>query len=106
MSEEKEFIRERIEAIKESIYYFSNELKPERERWVVDRLLDYIGIERTKDEVKSLNDEPIDVKFRDGCFQVKEILEKDRKRTDEYKKRQGGRILIINCWRKSINAKC
>jgi hypothetical protein len=85
MSEEKEFIIERIEAIKESIHFFSNELKPERERWVVDRLLDYIGIERTKDEVKSSNDEPIDVIFRDGCFQVKEILDKDRKRTDEYK---------------------
>ena len=85
MSEDKEFIKERIDAIKESIHYFSNELKPERERWVVNKLLDYIKIDRNSDEVKSSTDEPIDVKFKDGCFQVKEILEQDRKRTAEYK---------------------
>ena len=85
MSEEKEFILESIEAIKESIQYFSNEMKPERERWVVNKLLDYLKVERTPDEVESSNDEPIDVKFRDGCFQVKEILDKERKRTKEYK---------------------
>lgn len=85
MSEEKDFILERIEAIKGSIRYFSNELKPERERWVVNKLLDYMKVERTPDEVESSIDEPIDVKFRDGCFQVKEILDEKRKRTKEYK---------------------
>jgi len=85
MSEEKEFILERIEAVKESLHFFSNEMKPERERWVVNKLLDYIKIDRNQDEVKSSTDEPIDVKFQDGCFQVKEILEKDRKRTAEFK---------------------
>jgi len=85
MSEEKDFISNRIEAVKKSIHFFSNELKPERERWVVNKLLDYIGVDRTKDEVRSSADEPIDVIFRDGCFQAKEILDKERKRTDEYK---------------------
>lgn len=85
MPEEKEFILERIEAVKKSIQYFSNKLKPERERWVVNKLLDYMKVERTQNEVKSSIDEPIDIKFRDGCFQVKEILDQERKRTQEYK---------------------
>ena len=69
MPEEKEFILERVEAVRESIHYFSNELKPDRERWVVNQLLNYMKVERTQDEVRSSIDEPIDVKFRDGCFQ-------------------------------------
>ncbi len=85
MPEDKEFILERVEAVRESIHYFSNELKPDRERWVVNQLLDYMKVERTQDEVRSSIDEPIDVKFRDGCFQVKEILDQERKRTAEYK---------------------
>ena len=60
MPEEIEFIKDRIEAIKESIHYFSNEMKPERERWVVNKLLDYLKLDRKQDEVKSSNDEPID----------------------------------------------
>ena len=89
MPEEIEFIKDRIEAIKESIHYFSNEMKPERERWVVNKLLDYLKLDRKQDEVKSSNDEPIDVNFRDGSFQIKEILDQDRKRTAEYKQALG-----------------
>lgn len=85
MSEEKEFILERIESLKESIHFFSNALKPERERWVVNKLLDYIRVERNEDEVISTTDEPIDVKFRDACFQLKEIPDEGRKRDAEYK---------------------
>ena len=85
MSEEKKFILERIESVKESIYFFSNAMKPEREKWVVNELLDYIGVERTKDKIISSDDEPVDVKFKDGRFQIKEILDQERKRTAEYK---------------------
>lgn len=89
MSEEIKFIKERIVAIKESIHCFSNEMKPEREKWVVNKLLDYMKFDRNQDEVKSSTDEPVDVNFRDGAFQVKEILDQDRKRTTEFKNALG-----------------
>ena len=38
MSVKRNFINERIEDIKDSIAFFSNDLKPEREKWVVNRL--------------------------------------------------------------------
>lgn len=84
MSEEIEFIKNRIEALNESIHFFSNEMKSERERWVINRLLDYLKLDRGQDEVKSSTEEPIDVVFRDGFFQIKEILNGGRKRGAEY----------------------
>jgi hypothetical protein len=85
MSEERDFIGERIKDIKNSITFFSNDLKPERELWVVNRLLDYLEIDRHPDDVKPSSDEPIDIRFRDSCFQIKEILDPHRKRTSEFK---------------------
>jgi len=84
MSEEMKLIEARIEAIKESIHFFSNEMKPNREIWVVNRLLDYLKLDREQDEVKSSTEEPVDVVFRDGSFQIKEVLDKNRRRGSEY----------------------
>ena len=66
--------------------FFSNKMKKDREKWVVREFLDYLKIEVKKNEVASFDDEPPDVVFRDARFEIKEILEENRRRTDEYKK--------------------
>jgi hypothetical protein len=73
--------RRRIQA---SVAHLSNQGKFERERWVADRFLTRLRVRFTGDELIK-GDEPIDVAFRDACFQVKEIMDEDRKRLDEYR---------------------
>lgn len=82
---DQEYIENYKEGLRESVEFFSNKKKPEREAWVVIQLLNYLGIRYVSDEVRPSDDEPLDVYFRDARFQVKEILDTDRKRHDEYK---------------------
>jgi hypothetical protein len=42
-------------------------------------------IETTSDEIRFSQDEPPDIVFRDYRFEIKEILDNGRKRTEEYK---------------------
>jgi hypothetical protein len=76
---------ERIRALKDSIDFFSNKQKLNREKWTVRRLLSALGIAFNENELTSA-EEPVDVAFRDIRFQEKEILDQNRRRTDEYKK--------------------
>lgn len=82
---EKEYIKQHVEAIKESIHFFSNECQKDREIWVTRNFLSLLNVEYSENEVQPSLEEPSDVIFRDARFQVKEILDKDRKRGDEYK---------------------
>ena len=77
---------ERIQALKESLAFFSNAEKLEREKWVVRRLLQALRV-NFKEEEMTEAPEPVDVAFRDVGFQVKELLDERRRRTDEFKKK-------------------
>ena len=75
---------ERIRAVKESLAFFSNKKKLDREKWVVRRLLCALHIDFEEEEITEAN-EPADVSFCYAKFQVKEIPDKGRRRTDEFK---------------------
>lgn len=72
------------EAVEESLLFFSNGNKTERERWVVRRLLEAIEVSFKEEELQS-GAEPADIEFRQARFQVKEILDDGRRRVDEYR---------------------
>jgi hypothetical protein len=76
---------ERIRALEESLAFFSNREKLNREKWTVSRLLRALGIDFKEKELTAA-EEPVGISFRDMRFQEKEILDKNRRRTDEYKK--------------------
>ena len=65
---------ERIQALKESLAFFSNPEKLNREKWVVRRLLQALRV-CFKEEEMTEAQEPVDVAFRDAGFQVKELLD-------------------------------
>jgi hypothetical protein len=81
---EPDWKEERVRALKESLAFFSNKEKLNREKWVVKRLLRALAIDFKEEEMTG-TEEPVDVSFRDARFQVKEILDKDRRRTNEFK---------------------
>jgi len=82
---ESDFIKERVDAIKETIHFISNDCKSEREVWVVRHFLSQLCIDFSNEEIHASSDEPVDVVYCDAKFQVKEIYDKGRKRGDEYK---------------------
>ncbi|MBW8075630.1 MAG: hypothetical protein GJU74_09655 [Metallibacterium scheffleri] len=75
---------ERVQALKESLSFFSNAEKLNREKWVVRQLLKALHVDFREEEMNEAA-EPVDVAFRNAGFQVKEILDEGRRRTDEYK---------------------
>jgi hypothetical protein len=83
--DDDEFLKERREAVAESIRYFASDRKPERELWVANRLLENLNIEHGGEELVHVVDDPPDVLFRDARFEVKEILDEGRRRHDEYR---------------------
>lgn len=81
---EKKFIQDRIEALEESVDFFSNPKKQERERWDCAQLLTMLQVTFDEADISSTAAEPADVTFRTEAFQIKEILDPDRRRQDEY----------------------
>ena len=79
-----EWKEDRIGNLKESLAFFSNKEKLNREKWVVRRLLRSLQIDFMHEEITGV-EEPADVLFQDARFQIKEVLGKNRRRTDEYK---------------------
>ena len=80
---ESDFIKERVDATKEAIHFFSNNCKSHREVWVVRHFLSQLCIEFSNEEIHASSDEPVDVVYCDAKFQVKEIYDEGRKRGDE-----------------------
>lgn len=68
--------------------FLSNKMKPERERSVCRALLRTIGIPFQEQELIAPTDEPADVAFRTARFQIRELLEPDRKRGDDWKRKE------------------
>ena len=59
---------ERIRSFQESLSFFSNREKLDREKWTVRRLLRALNVEFAEEELTG-GDEPVDIYFRDARFQ-------------------------------------
>jgi hypothetical protein len=82
--DDESYINSVREGLKESVEFFASQDKFIRERWVVSEFLKNLSIPYAENEIARGPDPP-DVIFREAQFEVKEILDKDRKRHAEYK---------------------
>lgn len=80
--QERLYLRRLVADAEEAISFFSTARKPERERTVCKAFLRCIGIDFSADEITSIRSDPPDVAFRDGRFEVTEILDENRPRHD------------------------
>lgn len=83
--DDTDYIEKTIKAREQSVGYFSAQNKPERERWVVETLLLNMNISYVADDIASPENDPPDVVALEAEFEVKEILDPDRKRHRDYK---------------------
>ncbi|WP_024677315.1 DUF1780 domain-containing protein [Pseudomonas syringae] len=65
--------------------FLSNARKWERERWVCQRLLQGLNIAHRNEDFTPASQEPPDVLFRDGRFEVFFVLDEGRRLTDEWR---------------------
>jgi hypothetical protein len=68
----------------ESVNFFGNEMKTKRERGTCAAFLRCLGIKFSSASIKTGEDPP-DIIFDSARFEICEILEKDRRRHQEYK---------------------
>lgn len=71
-------------AIEASMTFFGNDSKFEREKWVAERLLETIGVDFAESDLLR-HGEPTDVGVLGAAFQVKELMDDGRRRSDEFK---------------------
>ena len=86
--DEAEYLRKLQEHVAQARRLFSNKMKPERERMVCRAFLRCLGIAFDNKEIITSDTEPIDVIFRSAKFQIRELMEPDRKRGDELRELQ------------------
>ena len=82
---DEEYVAERRRALKESVDFFASKNKIEREKMVVAETLTNLGVNYSEDELSPVSDEPPDIRFQDAEFEIKEIMDPDRRRHLEYK---------------------
>ncbi len=63
--------------------YYSNSNKKERELWVAREYLNNLGISFQEKELTSSKEEPPDIIYNDAKFEIKELMDIDRKRYKE-----------------------
>ena len=80
----EEYRRELLEYDHETVRFLSNQQKSERERSVCAAFLRCVGVGFSVAELLPGTDPP-DVKFRDVCFEVRDILDEGRKPHGEAK---------------------
>lgn len=78
------YINEVRKGLKESVVFFASQDKFVRESWVVAEFLTNLSISFQSADLLRGGDPP-DVVFREAKFEVKEILDTDRRRHAEYK---------------------
>lgn len=84
-SREQRLLEDIREGLELSVAYYKQGMKPERERWVCEEFLVNLNIPFHDGEVVSSADQPPDIIFREARFEIKEILDHNRRRDDEYK---------------------
>ena len=87
-SDDDEYLDKLRAHIAETRLFFTSKMKPERERAVCRAFLCCLGLEFTEAEIIASTTEPVDVDFRSAKFQVRELLDSERKRGDELKETQ------------------
>lgn len=84
---EKAYIEDLKKHTEESITFFSNSMKSERERSVCAAFLRCIGVNFEVKEIVAKKNDPPDVIFDGANFEIRELYEVGRKRHDEYRDR-------------------
>jgi len=69
----------------DSVRYFSDESRHDRESWIIYSFLENIGVQFVDEEITTPLSDPPDVTFRDSRFEIKEILDPGRRRHLEFK---------------------
>lgn len=84
-----ENLRNTVRDLEESVRWWSPGTKNQkaRERYVVERFLQGLGIEFKTAELTQPESDPPDVVFRAAAFEIKEVQNPGRKRHDEYRRR-------------------
>lgn len=85
---ETEYLEKLQEHARDTRKFLTNEMKPERERSVCRAFLRTIEVPFEEQELVAPTDEPADVAFRAARFQIQEILEQDRRRGDDWKRKE------------------
>lgn len=83
--EDRELLQQHIENLKQSIQFFSNTQKSDREKWVVRNFLLNLGMVFSESELVVIPNDPPDIQFHQARFEVKELMEDTRKRDAEFK---------------------
>lgn len=78
-------LNERRKALAESVAFFAPERKVERETWIVDTFLRTLGLTFAPSDLVPEADEPPDIRFQCAQFELKELMDPDRRRHQEYR---------------------
>jgi hypothetical protein len=87
---DEKYLKGLLADYKETVHLLSSrEMKPERERSVCRAFLKCAGIPYTEERIRSVapRDEPPDVLFDKARFEVREVLDDERRRGDELKEK-------------------
>lgn len=88
MMDEKQYIEQLKEHAAETRQFFGNKKKSQREKAVCRAFLRLLGVTFEETELKAPAEEPTDVEFRKTRFQIKELLNENRRRGDELKAKE------------------
>lgn len=84
---ERVYINKLRRNTEDSITFFSNSMKHERERSICAAFLRCLGVEFLADEIVAEKNDPPDVIFRHANFEIRELYKVGRRRHDEYRER-------------------
>lgn len=82
---DQEYIDSVKRGLTETIDFFNPARRQEREIWVANEFLTNLGISFEANELITPDNDPPDIIFRDAQFEIKEILDPNRRRHSEYK---------------------
>lgn len=85
---ETEYLENLRKHASDTLVFLGNKAKPERERSVCRAFLRATGVAFEERELIAPTTEPADVSFRTARFQIREVLEQDRKRGDDWKEKE------------------
>jgi hypothetical protein len=86
-ADEQTHLEDQRKALLESVAFWSPEKKLEREVWVVKTFLRNLDVQYADAELVGESSEPPDINFRSARFEIKEILDPDGRRHEEYRQK-------------------
>ncbi len=88
MTSERDLLNRFGQAAEEAREFFGNPGLEFRERTIVHGLLNVLDVAHTDMEIVKAGPEPIDVRFRDACFQIVSLMDPGRRIGDELRERE------------------